>query len=389
MKRVEVTPRPDWQKRCEDVGFTFHTIQIEGVKDPTYWDESKAYEFTLAQVEEIESASTILYRMCLSAVDHVISNNLLNRLAIPVEFHQMVKDSWNRQDVDLYGRFDFALDANGVPKMLEFNADTPTSLLEAAVVQWYWMEDYARRTGQSLDQFNSIHETLGETLKDIGEKLTPTGKKFFFASISTSEEDQGTTEYLRDIAVQQGLNTQYINIEDIGWNGSYFTDLNEEKIETIFKLYPWEWLVREDFGRYMTNEPWNVVEPAWKLILSNKGILPILWELYPDHPNLLPAFWDHSKLGGNYVKKPLLSREGANITIVKDGVVANETLEGDYGQEGHIYQQYLPLPKFEGMTPIIGSWIVGGRSCGMGIREDVNEVTSNASHFIPHYFRSE
>jgi glutathionylspermidine synthase len=251
------------------------------------------------------------------------------------------------------------------------------------------MEEYAAKTGQKLDQFNSIHDTLDETMKDIAEKLLTPNQTFYFAAVGGNEEDKGTTEYLRDIAVQAGMKTQFIAIEDLGWNGTTFTDLDENSITTIFKLYPWEWLIREDFGLNMTKEPWDVIEPAWKLILSNKGILPILWELYPDHPNLLPAYWSSSKLGGNYVKKPLLSREGADVTIVKDGLVANDTLEQGYGAEGYIYQQYLPLQKFDGMTPILGSWIVGGRPCGLGIREDVNEVTGNTSRFIPHYFRPE
>ena len=389
MKRLSVTPRANWQQKCEEVGFSFHTIATEGSKDPTYWDESKAYEFSLAEIEKIEDASTILYRMCLSAVDHVINNNLLGKLAIPVEYHDLVRKSWQRQDIDLYGRFDFAFDEHGTPKMLEFNADTPTSLLEASVVQWYWMEEFAATSGQTIDQFNSIHEALDETMKDIAEKLLTPNQTFYFAAVGGNEEDVGTTEYLRDIAVQAGMKTKFIAIEDLGWNGTTFTDLDENSITTIFKLYPWEWLVREEFGLNMLSEPWDVIEPAWKLILSNKGILPILWELYPDHPNLLPAYWSSSKLGGNYVKKPLLSREGADVTIVKNGVVANDTIEQGYGAEGYIYQQYLPLQKFDGMTPILGSWIVGGRACGLGIREDANEVTGNASHFIPHFFRPE
>lgn len=387
MKRVAVTPRKDWQKIVESQGMLYHTLETDPGVDPTYWDESHAYEFTSAEVDAIEEASQVLYRMCLSAVDYVISENKLGQLAIPEAYHNLVRKSWERQDVDLYGRFDFALDGAGVPKMLEYNADTPTSLLEASVIQWFWMEDHAKATGQVLDQFNSIHDNLMETLKDVGRKLLGPNETFYFSAVRDSVEDVGNTEYIRDVAIQAGLKTEFIAIEDLGWNGVNFTDLNENPINTIFKLYPWEWLIREDFGLHMTKEPWDVIEPAWKLILSNKGILPILWELYPDHPNLLPAYWNSSKLGLTHVVKPLLSREGADVKIIRDGKLTNTVIERGYGNEGHIYQEYLPLQKFDGMTPIIGSWIVGGRPCGMGIREDANEVTGNTSRFIPHYFR--
>jgi glutathionylspermidine synthase len=387
VKRLSIEARPNWQATVEKVGMTYHTLEVEEGVDPTYWDETHAYEFTSEEVDRIEEASQILYRMALSAVDYVFTTNQLGRLSIPPEFHPLVKKSWERQDIDLYGRFDLALAPDGTPKMLEFNADTPTSLLEAAVVQWYWMEDYARRTGQTLDQFNSIHETLMETMKDIGQQFLGPNETFYFAAMESSMEDVQTTEYLRDVAIQAGMPTQFIGIENIGWNGTVFVDMDEKPIRTIFKLYPWEWLIREDFGRYMIKQPWDMIEPAWKLILSNKGILPIMWELYPDHPNLLASYWDSSKLGQTYVEKPLLSREGADVKIYRDGKLANTVLERGYGVEGEIYQEYMPLPKFDGMTPIIGSWIVGGKPCGVGIREDSNEVTGNTSRFVPHYFK--
>lgn len=387
MKRLSIDARPNWQAEVEKIGLSFHTMEVEPGGDPTYWDETHCYEFTPLEVDKIEEASQVLYRMALSAVQYVFDTDQLSRLAIPQEFHKLVQTSWERQDVDLYGRFDFALAADGTPKMLEYNADTPTSLLEGSVAQWYWLEEYSKRTGQELDQFNSIHETLIDTLKDVGTKLLGASETFYFAACRDNLEDDQTVEYLRDVATQAGLKTEFIAIEDIGWNGRTFLDMQEKPITTVFKLYPWEWLIREEFGRNMINEPWDVIEPAWKLILSHKGLNAIMWELYPDHPNLLPSYWDSSKLGNTFVKKPFLSREGANIEIVIDGKVQPFKDLG-YGSEGHVYQEYLPLQQFDGMIPIIGSWVVGGRACGMGIREDSNIITGNGSHFIPHFFRT-
>jgi glutathionylspermidine synthase len=390
LKRIAITPRANWQTTVEGQGFNWHTLASDPGVDPTYWDETHAYEFTLGEVEAIEEASTVLYRMCLSAVQHIIDNDMMSKLAIPPAFHEMIKRSWERQDLDLYGRFDFALDPQGVPKMLEFNADTPTSLLEASVIQWFWMEDYAKRTGQTLDQFNGMHEKLIEVLKDVGASNLGPDETFYFSAVAENQEDTGTVEYIRDCAIQAGLKTEYIAIEDIGWNGSTFTNLNEQPITTIFKLYPWEFLVREEFGLHMTKDPWDVIEPSWKLLLSNKGLLPILWELYPNHKNLLPAYWSSAPLNGNYAEKPMLAREGADVKIVKDGNVIAEGVNRGYDKlADSIYQAYMPLPKFDGMTPIIGSWIVGGQPAGMGMREDVNEVTGNTSRFIPHYFKPE
>ena len=386
MKRVKVQPRADWQKKLEAQGMHFHTLTGVPENQSRYWNEEVAYEFDATTIDNIESATQVLYRMCMTAVDHVITNNMLGRIGIPAEYHDFVRRSWERQDIDLYGRFDLAIDENGVPKMMEFNADTPTSLLEASVIQWYWLEDFNNLNGTEYDQYNSIHENLIETIGDIGKKLVDKNDTFYFTGLTQNIEDWCNLTYIQDAAIQAGLKTKQIDISDIGWNGRGFVDNDNNPIRNVFKLYPWEWLIHEEFGKNMIKEPWDIVEPAWKIVLSNKGILPILWELFPDHPNLIPSYWNSSKLGKNYVVKPIFSREGANITIVKDGKVSNEVLDLGYGEEGHVYQDYVSIPKHDGLTPVVGSWVIGGRPCGLGIREDINEVTGNTSQFIPHYF---
>jgi len=49
-----------------------------------------------------------------------------------------------------------------------------------------------------------------------------------------------------------------------------------------------------------------------------------------------------------------------------------------------VYQQFQPIAAFDGRIPVIGSWIVGDESCGVGIRESVELVTTNLSQFVPH-----
>jgi glutathionylspermidine synthase len=120
------------------------------------------------------------------------------------------------------------------------------------------------------------------------------------------------------------------------------------------------------------------------MILSNKGLLPLLWELYPNHPNLLPAFFTRGPLGDTYVKKPLLSREGSNVEIVTPNMVT--AAPGPYGREGWVYQAFLPLPQFEGWHPVIGSWVVGDEPAGIGIRETEGLITGDQCYFVPHYF---
>lgn len=373
MKRTPIHPRNHWQSAVEKLGFGFHTADVP------YWDESAYYEFTMPEIELIEKATAELWERCLGAVQHVIDNNLYSKLAIPETFIPYIERTWEEDHPSIYGRFDLCY-RDGQVKMLEFNADTPTSLYEAGIVQWFWLQDFDNHK----DQFNSIHEKLIAYWKYLRDYLYP--GTLHFSCVRESLEDLTNTEYLRDCAIQGGLETKLLYIDDIGWDTDTraFVDLQDQAIRNIFKLYPWEWMVHETFGENILTDSNKTfwIEPAWKMILSNKAILPILWELYPDCPYLLPAYFESGRLT-DYVKKPILSREGANIELIRAGVVLQQT-EGEYGEEGHIYQQLFTLPSFDGNYPVLGSWIIGQEPAGMGIREARNLVTDNLSRFIPH-----
>jgi glutathionylspermidine synthase len=373
MKRENLIPRPDWPAKMEALGFGFHSI------DGIYWDERACYAFTAQEIDTLEDATAELHQMCVAAAQHVIDKGLYERFAIPPEFIPMIEQSWNDDAPTLFGRFDFSWNGEGAPKMLEYNADTPTSLIEASVAQWYWLQEVK----PGADQFNSLHEKLIERWKEIGAAL---GNKIHFACIGESEEDVGNLEYLRDVAIQGGIDAQFIDIAHIGWASlqKCFVDEMNQPIDVLFKLYPWEWMVREAFGHNLIGARMQVIEPAWKMLLSNKAILPVLWSLYPDHPNLLPAYFEPQRFAAEYVKKPILSREGANVTIkARQGDIV---VPGEYGAEGFIYQGFHPLPDFGGGYAVIGSWIIGDEPAGMGIREDESLVTKNTSRFLPHYF---
>ena len=373
MKRHTTDPRTDWKKIVEGQGMLFHTFD-EGL----YWDESAYYEFDDEEIRKIETATYELNDRCLEAVQHVIDNNLFDAFLIPSEFHQFIHDSWENDEHTVYGRFDFSYDGKTQPKMLEFNADTPTGLIESAVTQWFWAKDKFPNS----NQFNSIHERLIEVWKKI---KTETSGVLYFTALAANVEDYMNVNYLRDTAIQAGWNTEYIDVEDIGWNAGKhtFTDLHENPIETCFKLYPWEWMQTDEFGKKLLMKTTKWFEAPWKALLSNKAILPILWKLFPDHPNLLEASFQPLR-NKPYVQKPILSREGANIQIFEHGELLLKT-DGPYTGPS-VYQQLWELPNFGGEHPCIGSWLVNGWACGIGIREDKSLVTGNFSRFVPHIF---
>jgi glutathionylspermidine synthase len=379
MKRIASQPRPEWQKTVESQGFHFHTPDGQ-----PYWDESVYYQFTAPQIDALEKATYALNEMCLAAVQEVIDrDNLWDKFQLPPPFAEYLKQSWQHDELSVYGRFDLAYDGVNPPQLLEYNADTPTSLLEAAVIQWYWLQD----THKELDQFNTIHDRLIEAWKagPGSRRLRQAGVIVHFSSLSGHVEDFMTVNYLRDTAMQAGLSTQYIEVERIGWNEGRrtFVDEQERPIAACFKLYPWEWMIRERFGPQLLANTTYWLESPWKMLLSNKAILPLLHEMYSDSPYILPASFE--PVFDSFVRKPLLAREGANIQVVKDGNVVHET--GGVYPGPYVYQQLNPLPCIdERYYPLIGSWLVNGYACGIGIREDETPITGNLSRFMPHLF---
>ena len=373
MHRDELVPRIDWPAKVEELGFYYHSL------DGVYWDERACYRFTSAEVDTLEAATAELHQRALEAVARVVERRDFARFAIPEAFHGWIERSWKAGDRSLFGRFDLSWDGTGEPKMLEYNADTPTALLEASVVQWYWLQDVFPHA----DQFNSLHEKLIARWKELREQLPASGTLHFTADLG-SEEDAGNLDYLRDTATQAGIVAKAIDIAGIGWDGKRFVDLEGRPMDSLFKLYPWEWMVREAFGANLLAGSLRVIEPPWKMLLSSKAILPVMWEMFPGHPNLLAASFEPGRFATDYVKKPIYSREGANVSITSAG----RTVEapGGYGEEGFIWQAYHELPRFDGNYTVIGSWIVGDAPAGIGIREDATPITRNSSRFIPHYF---
>lgn len=369
MQRRRIAPRSDWQARVEAQGLVFHTT----AEHSGYWAEDTCYELTEREADAIEAATLELHRRCLDAVAHVIERGRYAELGIAPSIAPLVERSWRDRAPSLYGRMDLAF-GDGVPRLLEYNADTPTSLLEAGVIQWTWLiEQFPAR-----DQFNAIHDQLVATWRALAPRLPA---PLYFATVDDLE-DAMTTGYLRDTAEQAGLATRGILVEDIGWDRDTgaLVDLDGAPIAALFKLYPWEGLITDQLGARLPEIPAVWIEPAWKMILSNKAILPILWQLFPGHPNLLPAASE--PLPGPWVKKPRLGREGANVSIRAPGIELDGV--GPYADTGFVYQAYAELGVHDGMRPVIGSWLIGDRAAGIGIRETAGYVTGNTARFVPH-----
>ena len=382
MHRIPIVQRPDLAETALEHGYEYCTDT--GVP---CWNETAYYRFTSQQIEEdFEKPAQEIDQMCFQLLDHSLGDETVyRRLCIPEACWDYVANSWRTRERDLYGRMDFSYDGKGDAKLLEYNADTPTTLYEAAIFQWIWFEQALARglIPSGCDQFAELHEDLVGAFGAMG-----IDGFLHLACLSDIEDDRETVKYLEECAQEARLETQFLAMKDIGIDADgRFTDLDDQIITTLFKLYPWEWIMEEKYSRHLVASSVHFLEPPWKAALSNKGLLPLLWEMFEGHPNLLPAYFKGdpgaSSLSDSYVLKPQLSRQGANVKIVQDGI-ALFGKDGPYGEEGHVVQAFHPLPDFDAWFPMVGCWMVAGRPAGISIREGRTLITDENANSVPH-----
>lgn len=374
MQRLSLSPRPEWQQRVEALDMRYAVIDGR-----LYWNESAYYCLTRSDISILEQSSRELHAMYMATAQYAFDNELLGKLGIQEQMAEAAWVSWERDDPYLYGRFDLAYNGIDPPKLLEYNAQTPTALFEAAIVQRAWQQECFPDRGQ----WNRVDDALTERWKWMRKVMEwPEGMLMHFAGIAESIEDRGNIAYLQRTAECAGFTTTFLPSKQIGWHHfrKQFMDDDNREIKAIFNLLPYEW-DGEEVQRQLQISNTIFLEPPWKMVLHSKGMLALLWELFPGHPNLLPTSFERP-LTAEWVSKPLFSREGANIRIHSN---AGETVTpGEYDKYPVIYQGFSPLPTMNGMHPVIGSWMIGSEACGFGIREDATLVTGNFSHFVPH-----
>lgn len=403
MQFKDISARSNWRERASNLGylstvFDNHQYWIESLDQPF------CAVFSPSDIDEIERATRELNELALVVVDRVCSSSsdhYFEQLRIPPAFRNAVRASWKRRDRALYGRFDFAF-SEGTLKLLELNFDTPTSLYEASVFQWMWLDDLLGSgvLPERADQYNSINELL---IKWFGSSDFLRDGILHLASMSNFPEDEDTVRYLQSCATLAGIETQFVHMLDIGVDetGMWF-DLDDKPIRSLFKLYPWEFLIEENDRNAPTTEAIRLpalveqqlvhfIEPCWKSILSNKAVLPLLWEEAPGHRYLVESTFDDDSAAAckirqtPHVRKPIFGREGDSVSVIDPYDPSNcLTKSGIYGAEGFVLQSLCQLARYRDYHLVTGSWLVENDPAGVGLRADTSRVTGNMAHFVPH-----
>ena len=340
------------ENTLDELGFSWHTDS-----DGSKYVSDELVEISQVEAEEYYEATNAIYDMYVEAAEYVIENNLFFDLGIPFNLIDAIKKSWeNDVHWHVYGRFDLAGGVDGKPiKLIEFNADTPTSLFETALLQWALLK---HNDMDEAKQFNNVYDAIAENFKRLITLFDDTsefekrydGWKILFSSISNNEEEEITTKLLQQIATDAGFNTSFEFLENVHFSEDGIFDSHDNEYEYWFKLYPWEDIAIDEpelattLTEIMQNQKAIIINPAYTLLFQSKGMMKILCDLFPDSPYLLQTSFEPLN-GVKQVEKSVFGREGANTKIIDaDGSVQEQT-DGPYDNYKKVYQEYVEFPK--------------------------------------------
>ena len=375
----------------DSIGFLWHTE-----KDASSYVSNDFIVINEAEAEAFYDATNELYGMYKEATQYVIDNNLFHELNIPFNLVEIIKESWNNQvHWHLYGRFDLAGGLDGKPiKLIEFNADTPTALFETAIIQWAMLKLNGH---DETKQFNSLYEAIGDNFKrlitldsnieDFSKHYDKLNWKILFSSIAGSLEEEHTTRLLQHIASEIGFHTEFAYVDDVEFSDDGIS-VNDELYEFWFKLVPWEEIgIQEGELAVILTELVNdkktiILNPAYTLLFQSKGMMKILWDLFPNHPLLLETSFEPLQ-NKKQVEKMCFGREGANVAIVNEDNSLELKTEGEYESFKPIYQEYVEFPKDNEDNYYQAGVFHSYEACGLSFRKG-GKILDNSSKFVGH-----
>jgi len=364
------------------------------------------YRMSESAFKEIRHASNEMHAMFMQATDHVLENDaLLERFGFPRVLWPRLRQSWNnRRNHMITGRLDFSISEHGV-KVYEYNADSASCYMECGQVQGRWAEIHGCKDGWNPG--SHLHEMLVHAWKKraIDDVL--------HIMLDDDLEETYHALYMKAAIEEAGIPCKVIrDLSELAWddNGSV-VDCDGLRICWVWKTWAWETaldqlrdectedelpttLPDQSAARLhpkprlvdvLLRKDVTVFEPLWTLVPSNKAILPVLWEIFPDHPSLLDAQYnltsDLQQKG--YVAKPIVGRCGSNISIVGSGEHVIEATDGQFDNRELMYQEFFELPKLGGRHMQVSTFVVDGRYSGACLRVDASPIITGGSDILP------
>lgn len=349
-----------------------------------------------AERDAFYHAGNRLYECFTEAGEYIVRQRLLDKLAIPRNLHELIYLSWeDERHLHLFGRFDLAGGIGGLPlKLLEFNADTPTSLPETAIIQWGQLE--ANGIPEER-QFNFVYDALLENFRRL-KKLNPDREPYIlFSTLRDAPEDDNNVSLLSEAAREAGFQTAFRYIDEVVFSEveGIFTQESANRYQKYpfwFKLIPWEYIAFDEpqlcdiLTKIVRRDEAIILNPAYTMLFQSKGILKYLWDLFPNEP-LIPEATFTEPIGRSdfpFVQKVFFGREGSNVTIYDEIGLPLEVRGGEYEHQPSVFQQRVDLAQDAAGQYYQAGIFFAYEACGLGFRRSPSRIIDNGAQFVGH-----
>jgi len=366
-------------------------------------DQHKYLCISESAMREVKHATNELHAMFMDATHHVLQDDLLlAKFNFPPAIWPRLRRSWNnRRNHMITGRMDFSLSDRGL-KLYEYNADSASCYMECGKVQGKWAEHFGCTEGRSPGEH--LHESLVHAWKKSGVS------NLLHIMQDNDLEESYHALYMQNAMQEAGIRCKVLKgFSGLAWDEhGAVVDQDGEQITQVWKTWAWETALDQlreqcDDDDVLGHQPSTegvatprlvdvllrkdvrVFEPLWTLIASNKAILSVLWNLYPNHPYLLNTQFELTDdlRGKDYVSKPIVGRCGANIAIVdRHHSVIKETT-GQFEAQDQVYQEFFSLPHIGDYNVQVSAFSVDGRFSGAGVRVDSSLILTSGSDLLP------
>lgn len=398
MKRVKMVPREDADDRARRTGvFMIEKTLHNGLIHRT-WDENSGYVLTKEEVDVLLKTVSPIIDMSREAVDFLLDGEW-GTFGISPHVFNLIRESFDNREPELFTRYDFAYMADETLKLVGIEADAPRFLIETAHTQRAWLLDTFENKvkNRKVTQLNSIPEMTIKAFQHL-QKINKNKNIHIFTGSDDRGEDWLTSAYIKGLIHSAGWIPYAARMKGLHWNKEThkWADEKDTQVMSFYKHYPWELLLSSAISKPITeyyNDFNNSFEPAWKMMMSIRAMLPALYYLYPDSEILSPSkLDDHLGLGSDIVVStilPSVSRNEMGRMKGRDFTSWGENMKNFSNQNTLAYRR-LEIPKRYRDTsggyrfPFISVFTVGGHLSGIGVRESRLPLLGSHTTFKPH-----
>ncbi|MBJ8006451.1 MULTISPECIES: glutathionylspermidine synthase family protein [Bacillus cereus group] len=308
-------------------------------------------------------------------------------------------------------RFDFALTDDNRIKMLEFNSDTPTFIVECFQMNGKVCEKLGY-DDPNANQERLLSSGITKAVMEFTKGME--NPNVVFTAHHEHIEDWNTAMYLSGLC---HVENKVMPMRELRITDDALVDRDGVPIDVLYRqTYPIEDLIEDqdpetgdlvgvELLQLVKEGKLFIINPLSAFLIQPKSIQCLIWGLAEEgafytseeqkwiKEYMLPTYFEPDLFLGKspFVQKPSFGREGDTITIRdKDTNIMIRNAHETYKSSLPIFQKYTELPVvfletekgIEKLSYVFGAFLIAGKASSIGIRAG-EKITGNESYYLP------